>query len=98
MTGILQRGQDLDNQYAGKGSGWVQDMGVYARRIELIEVGVVTTIYKAWAEYGSAESAAVWRMQRLVLDETVGFTLEDGQAGEGEFNQIWDDRVSLSYS
>ena len=95
---ILLRGKDLHNQNTGKGSGWVQDMGVYARRIELLEVGAVTTIYKGWAEYGSAENAAVWRMQKLTLDETAGFTLEDGQAGEGKFNQIWDDRGSLSYS
>ena len=98
MTEILIRGKGTDDQYAGKGSAWIQDMGVYARRVEIIEAAPITTIYKAWAEWGSADNAAVWRIQRIYIDESANFIMTDGQAGTGSFTDVWDDRASLSYS
>ena len=97
-TDLLLHVRDPAHQLAGDGSAWVQDMGVYARRLDLKEVGVVTTIYRGWADYGSDETNPLWRIQKIVLDETSGLTLTDGMAGDGDFNEIWTDREGLSYS
>lgn len=97
-SALLIQGKDPAHQKAGDGSAWVQDMGVYARRIDLTVSGSITTIFKAWADYGTTEGSAAWRIQKIVLDESSGLTLTDGQAGTGAFDQIYTDRASLSYS
>lgn len=98
VTDTLITGRFKSHQKAGDGSGWVQDMGVYARRVDLTVVGQVTTIYKGWAAYGTVNSDPLWRIQRIIIDETVGLVLTDGQAGTGAFNQDYSDRENLSYS
>ncbi len=95
---LLLQGREQAHQKAGDGSAWIQQMGVYARRVNLDVVGAVTTIYKGWADYGSATSATVWRVQKIVIDETTGLILTDTQAGTGAFDQIYDDRTSLTYT
>lgn len=53
--------------------------------------------YVGTASAGSATSEAVWRIIRL--DETVTNSLSKTHAdGDSQFNNIWDDRESLSYS
>ena len=94
----LIAGRDPAHQKAGDGSAWVQDMGVYARRVDLTVAGSITTIYKGWATYGTLETTLAWRIQKLVLDESSGLILTDGQAGDGSFDQDYSDRVNLSYS
>jgi hypothetical protein len=97
---ILIRGFDLNNQLVGPGGAWVSEMPQYARRIELRTVGSVTTIYKAWALYGTAESANAWLVVRLILDETSGLDVDEGVAGGSAdtFAFSWDARASHSYS
>ena len=50
--------------------------------------------YVGEASIGSATSSAVWRIRKI--DNTSGLILE--WAGAGAFNQIWDNRASLTYS
>lgn len=97
-TDLLVQGRNLAHQKAGDGSAWTQAMGVYARRMDLETVGAVTTMYKGWAEYGSLDSAPAWRIQKIIIDESNGLVLTDGQAGTGDFDQIYDDREALSYT
>jgi hypothetical protein len=99
-TEILIRGKDLNNQMVGEASAWVGEMPQYARRIEGRTVGDVTTFYKAWAPYGSAEGAAVWMVQRVVLDTNTELDVDDGLAGgkAGEFTFTWAGRAAHSYS
>lgn len=54
-------------------------------------------IYKGWAEVGSLTSAPVWRIQKIVIgfDDDVTKTWAEGNA---EFDNIWDDHLSLVYS
>ena len=56
-----------------------------------------TLAYVGRAEPGAAESAAAWQVQKLVfgIDGDVAVTWADGNAA---FDNIWDDRASLSYS
>lgn len=54
-----------------------------------------TTTYICEAAVGSASSAATWRVQRVVVSgtlKTIRF------AGTGAFNQIADNRASLTYA
>lgn len=58
-----------------------------------------TTIYKGWASPGnSAEAAAVWKIQKLVLDSTGDVSAGGFADGDLLFDNIWDNRVALSYS
>jgi hypothetical protein len=55
-----------------------------------------TTTYIGFAPPGGATSAAVWMIERLTFsgsDITIEFA--DGNA---EFDNVWNDRASLSYS
>ena len=56
-----------------------------------------TTAYLGQAAPGTATSAASWRIQKLVFggDGDVTTTWADGNA---YFDNVWDDRASLSYS
>ena len=58
-----------------------------------------TTYYTGWAEPGTgASSAAVWRIRKIVLDAS-GDVSESGFAdGNLNFDNIWDNRLALSYS
>lgn len=66
---------------------------------ELIEVNVAssTVTYIGKAAVGSATSAAVWKIQKMTT--TVGGDISiKYAAGSIQYNQIWDNRASLSYS
>ena len=99
-TEILQRGKDLNNQMVGETSAWVGEMPQYAKRVEIRTVAGVSTIYKAWAPYGSAEASSVWMVQRIVLDGTTELDVTDGLAGgeAGQFAYSWTGRAGHSYS
>lgn len=100
MSAVLFQGKGRVHQNAGSGSAWVQQMGVYARRVELTASGAITTIYKGWAEYGMEESADDWLIVKLVLDETFGLAVTEGVAGgqSNKFNFSWTNRTGHSYS
>lgn len=52
--------------------------------------------YLGKASIGSADGAAVWQIQKL---ETIGTVLTIAWAdGDVLFNNIWNDRASISYS
>lgn len=66
-----------------------------AMAMQTDDLGTGTT-YQAWAEPGTATSAASWRIKRIV--ETAGdysITFADGNRN---FDNVWDDRLILSYS
>ena len=54
-------------------------------------------IYRGEAAVGSTTSAAAWRIRKLVLgsDGDVAETWADGNAN---FDNVWDDRLSLTYT
>jgi len=60
--------------------------------IRLDTVGSID--YVGEANIGTLTSAASWRIKRV--DSTTGIVIQ--WAGTGVFNQIWDNRASLSYS
>lgn len=70
-------------------------LGVDADLTVLVDEVSATLSYIGKAIPGSLTSAPLWQIKRL--DETTGMitTFADGNA---EFDNIWDDRASLSYS
>lgn len=72
------------------------DVTQYATRYDQ-DATTPTFAYFGKAQVGSATSAAVWQIQYLTFgaDGDVTVTWADGNAN---FDNIWDNRVSLTYS
>jgi hypothetical protein len=60
-----------------------------------IDEASTTVTYIGEAALSSGLSSAVWRIKRLTVSGTVTIT---EWAGTGVFNQIWNDRTSLTYN
>ena len=63
-----------------------------------IDYASSTINYYGHAPPGSATSAAVWRIKRETLDSQSRTTLIQYADGDAGFNNVWDDRATLSYS
>lgn len=70
----------------------ISGAGVYVTRVD--ESGAYTYVGKAVV--GSSGAGAVWQIKRI--DESASPDVVILYAGTGVFNQIWDNRASLSYS
>jgi hypothetical protein len=68
----------------------------YATRYDQ-DAATPTLAYLGKAQVGTATSAASWQIQKLDfgIDGDVTVTWADGNAG---FDNVWDNRASLSYS
>jgi hypothetical protein len=55
-----------------------------------------TTGYVGKADIGSVASNPVWQIQKMVMDSNGGVTLQ--WAGLAAFNQVWNNRTSLTYA
>lgn len=62
----------------------------------LIDVASTTTTYIGNAAFGSATSSPVWQISRVLTSGTL--TSIQFAGGTDGFNQIWDNRASLTYS
>lgn len=88
----------VEMQPTGAPGQSAEDLVPYSERIDFVGS---TTIYKGWAALvdggpGPDESDAVWRIQKITLngDDTTKIWAE----GSAAFNQVWDDRLTLTYS
>jgi hypothetical protein len=74
----------------------LQVAAIYALRYDQ-DADPPTVAYMGQATPGTATSAASWRIQKLVFggDGDVTTTWADGNAS---FDNVWDDRASLTYS
>jgi len=64
--------------------------------LQLDEVGTLT--YIGEADPGSATSSAVWRIKRMDESSTNPDLIIKWASGNDNFDKIWDNRLSLSYS
>lgn len=69
-----------------------QDLG-FAQRVD--DTTTVDTIYIGYAEIGSSEASAVWRIKKIDTVTGADTTWADGN---DNFDNIWDDRAILVYS
>lgn len=85
-------GTDLDA--FGKRGLDVYDLLSQPMSIRIDEVG--TTEYYGFAPVGSSESSAVWQIKRLTVSGAItSITFADG---DSNFDNVWDNRASLTYS
>lgn len=68
------------------------DATVYTTRIDEASA---TVTYIGDAAIGTATSAASWRIKKIDSDNPTAITFADGN---GSFDNVWNDRASLSYS
>lgn len=66
---------------------------------EVVRVDKVddTTIYVGAARAGTAASAALWQIRRLTVAGTASVAIEWAD-GNTDYDNVWDNRASLSYS
>lgn len=69
--------------------------GPFAVRVDDVGSG---TVYVGEAEPGSAEAAPVWRIKKIVDSGSPTDTAVTWADGDREFDNVWSDRLSLSYS
>ncbi len=62
----------------------------------LVDESTTTVTYVGDAATGSATSGSLWRIKRLTQSGTV--LIIEWANGNGNFSNIWDNRVSLGYS
>ena len=67
----------------------------YTKRIDFISN---FELYRGEALPGSVESAAVWRIRYITIGTGFGDITELYADGDASFNNVWDDRLILSYS
>jgi hypothetical protein len=82
----------INNFYAAQGG---DSELVYAERVDFVED---THLFKGWALPGSLESAAAWKIQKLTFVGADGNVVITWAAGAASFDNIWSDRIGLSYS
>lgn len=71
-----------------------EDSSIFAIRIDDVSTTGITYVGKATV--GSSPSSPVWQIQKLDESGTPVTTVITW-AGGGSFNQIWDNRTSLTY-
>lgn len=69
-----------------------EDM-VYTKRVDFINDSL---IYRGEATPGSSDSSPVWRIHKLTIGIDGDIT-ETWANGDSKFDQIWDNRLSLTY-
>lgn len=66
---------------------------VYAKRVDFVSD---LLIYRGEAPVGSLESSSVWRIRRITLGLDDDVT-EEWADGDANFDNVWDNRGSLTY-
>ena len=74
-------------------SALMEDAGNYLVKIDMVDAN---TTYIGKAEHGTATSQAKWQILKVLVSGTV--TTFSYAGGDDTFNNIWDNRTSLSYS
>jgi len=89
MLVMAQRQIDAINSIAGGGTS--------IDKTNLLQVDQVgNTTYVGYAEAGTATSAGTWAIKRIVESgNDASITWADG---DKDYNNIWDNRLSLTYS
>lgn len=77
-----------------EGSGHVHIIGSKAFAVRT-EQATSTVLYVGRATAGTASASALWQVMKIDTTSGVVVTWADGN---GDFDNIWDNRASLSYS
>jgi len=75
-------------------TGLSEDELMFSKRVDFVDDN---NIYRGEAAVGSTESAAVWRIRRIVLAQD-GDVTETWAGGNADFNKQWSLRATYNYS
>lgn len=64
----------------------------------LMDPASSTITYSGKAAAGSATNVAVWQISKLTFDADGNLLSQKWANASGNFDQIWDNRASLSYT
>jgi hypothetical protein len=92
INGILNQ-LPIGDTIAGS-SGTPQEEELYSKRIDFISDSI---LYKGEAVVGALESDAVWRIRKIIIGNDGDIT-EIWADGDSNFNNIWNNRLSYTYS
>jgi hypothetical protein len=81
--------------YIWDGSNWVRNAGTYAAFSIQIDVASSTVTYIGKAVPGTATSSSTWQIKKI--DSTSGTSILFA-SGNSNFDKVYDNRASLSYS
>jgi hypothetical protein len=56
-----------------------------------------TVTYMGLAAPGTATSAALWQISKITFDGSGNFLSQKWADGNGNLDNVWDDRASLTY-
>ena len=91
ITGTLSDQTDLQTALDAK-----LEEEVFAQQIDFITDDL---LYRGEAEPGTATSDPLWRIRRITIDSGNEGDISTVWAdGDNDFNNVWDDRLGLSYS
>jgi hypothetical protein len=92
-------GENIDAKrvagYIWNGSGWERDSGSPSQATRIDDSTTADTVYIGKASIGTATSAASWQIVKLDVASGMIKTWADGDA---LFNNVWDNRASLTYN
>jgi hypothetical protein len=69
---------------------------VYSKNVDMAVSGSDDIIYKGYAVPGTATSAPAWRISKLTINSQ-GDVVTQWADGNSNFDNVWDNRGSLSY-
>jgi hypothetical protein len=71
----------------------------YTKRVDFYSSSAVTgdIIFKGEATIGTADASALWRVAKLTINID-GDVVEQYAGGNGNFENVWNDRATLTYS
>jgi hypothetical protein len=95
LTAESPTGEIIRAKANALGSLYVDTTAPTSASKTLVDEQSTALTYVGKAAQGSATSAAVWQVFRVTVAGTIT-TIE--YAGTGLFDQIWDDRATLTYS
>jgi hypothetical protein len=86
--------QELPQSDTIPGATASEDLDLYTKRIDFISDAL---LYKGYADAGTLESASAWRIVKVTIanDDDIVETFADGDVN---FDNIWDNRLSLTYT
>lgn len=64
----------------------------------LVDVVSSVLTYMGWANGGTATSADTWEIAKIEYDESGNMISLKWADGNGNFNNVWDDRATYTYS
>lgn len=83
--------------FSGTEEEWVNSLGgAQVELAQIVDEASSTVTYIGKAEPGSAENAAVWQIKKITISGTE--TITTWADGDAQFNNIWDNRLSISFS